>query len=37
MLTKVDQEAWQQLDREELAIKISRGAAKSTSRRSTRR
>src|SRR3989441_8419555 len=33
----VDQEAWQKLDREEQAVKTSRSAAKSTSRRSTRR
>ena len=33
----VEQEAWQRLDREEKATKTSRGAAKSTSRRSTRR
>ena len=33
----VDQEAWQKLDREERAAKAGRSAAKSTSRRSTRR
>ena len=33
----VEQEAWQKLDREERAAKTSRGAAKSSSRRSTRR
>jgi CopG family transcriptional regulator/antitoxin EndoAI len=33
----VEQEAWQNLDREERAAKTSRGAAKSTSRRSIRR
>ncbi len=33
----VEQEAWQRLDQEELAVRNSRSAAKSTSRRSTRR
>ena len=33
----VEQEAWQRLDREERTAKTSRGAAKSSSRRSTRR
>jgi CopG family transcriptional regulator / antitoxin EndoAI len=33
----VEQEAWQRLDREERAAKTSRGAAKSSSRRSTQR
>ena len=33
----LEQEAWQRLDREEKATKTSRSAAKSTSRRSTRR
>ena len=33
----VEQEAWQRLDREERAARVSRGAVKSTSRRSTRR
>src|SRR5438552_17171720 len=33
----VEQEAWQRLDREERAAKTSRGAAKSSSRHSTRR
>jgi len=33
----VEQEAWQRLDREERIAKSSRGAAKSTSQRSTRR
>ena len=33
----VDQEAWQRLDQEERAAKTSRHAAKSSSRRSTRR
>jgi CopG family transcriptional regulator / antitoxin EndoAI len=33
----VEQEAWQKLDREERMAKTSRGAAKSTSPRSTRR
>ena len=33
----VEQEAWQKLDREEQARKTPRGAAKSISRRSTRR
>src|SRR5437660_5883178 len=33
----VDQEAWQKLDRAEGAAKAGRSAAKSTSRRSTRR
>ena len=33
----VEQEAWQRLDQEERNGKTSRGAAKSTSRRSTRR
>jgi CopG family transcriptional regulator/antitoxin EndoAI len=33
----VEQEAWQRLDREERAAKTSRGGAKSTSRRLTRR
>ena len=33
----VEQEAWQRLDREERTAKTSRGAAKSSLRRSTRR
>jgi CopG family transcriptional regulator/antitoxin EndoAI len=33
----VEQEVWERLDREERVTKSSRGAAKSTSRRSTRR
>ena len=33
----LEQEAWQRLDREERITKSSRGVAKSTSRRSTRR
>jgi CopG family transcriptional regulator/antitoxin EndoAI len=33
----VEQEAWQKLDKEERIRKTSRGGAKSTSRRSTRR
>jgi len=33
----VEQEAWQRLDREERAAKTSHGAAKFSSRRSTRR
>ena len=33
----VEQEAWQRLDREERTDKTSRGAVKSSSRRSTRR
>src|SRR5262249_33224458 len=33
----VEQEAWQRLDREEKGAKTSRGAAKSSLRRSTRR
>ena len=33
----VEQEAWQRLEQEERAAKTSRGAAKSSSRRSTRR